>query len=655
MTARHDLLILNWTVSGWAPHGWRFLRSMETGASSLAEFPPIPVRVPGSVQQALLDAGVIDDWNSGMKSLKSEWVENRHWIYSVKVPGRLLPAGESIRLRCDGLDYSGWILANGAEIAHFEGSFVPHAFDLSLYAGQGDLHLEIVFDVPPRWLGQFGYTSEMTDWKPRYNYTWDWTTRLVQIGIWDAITLEIGSGRIEELHVSTCYDRGAASLTISAMVDKPDGAFANINLTTDAEPKSVQLPATDLARGVTLTDLPVSQWHPNGNGAQPLYDLTVQLVDEAGSLMDLDVRTVGFRRIEWKQCEGAPAGAEPWICVVNGKPTFLQGVNWTPILPNFADVPDSRYEALLTQYRDLGVNMVRVWGGGFLEKEIFYDLCDRLGILVWQEFPLSSSGAENWPPEDEKSISEMEPIVRSYIDRRSHHASLALWCGGNELQGGLDGSKLGVGKPVDIHHPMMGMMGRVVAEADPERRFLPTSSSGPRFMADRADFGKGLHHDVHGPWGLGAWSWEEWESYWTEDDALFRSETGCPGASGVDIIRAYRGECDEVPGTLANPLWRRTSWWIEWPAFTKEAGREPEDLEEYVAWSQARQTKALSIAVGTTKRRFPRCGGILLWMGHDSFPCPANTAIIDFLGRPKPAALAVSDIWKAPAGPASHS
>ena len=135
---------------------------------------------------------------------------------------------------------------------------------------------------------------------------------------------------------------------------------------------------------------------------------------------------------------------------------------------------------------------------------------------------------------------------------------------------------------------------------DPDRRFLPTSSSGPRFGARAADFGKGLHWDVHGPWKLPG-TMAEWIEYWAGDDALFRSETGAPGASSAEIIRRYKGDLAEMPGTADNPLWRRTSWWIEWPMFVEECGREPSSLEEFVAWSQARQAEALIIAAGRAR------------------------------------------------------
>jgi len=189
-------------------------------------------------------------------------------------------------------------------------------------------------------------------------------------------------------------------------------------------------------------------------------------------------------------------------------------------------------------------------------------------------------GPENWPPEDEKSMAELCDIARTYIVRRQHHASLLLWCGGNELQGALDGGKKGVGRPVPKDHPLMVRWARLVAEEDPGRRFLESSSSGPRFVAAETDFGKGLHWDIHGPWDAKG-DLGDWRRYWENEDALFRSETGCPSASPADIIREFKGNLPELPGTVDNPLWRRASWWIQWPDFVAEHKREPRDLEEF--------------------------------------------------------------------------
>jgi beta-mannosidase len=643
----YNLSTLAWRLSGWAPYYWRISQSLETGSIASAEILPLPAPVPGSVQAALRAAGLLPDWNMGMDARLCEWVENRHWMYEADLPDAWLEPGKTARLVCEGLDYTGTVLVNGREVGAFTGSFVPHSFDLTSALAPYGNRLQIVFECAPRWLGQFGFTSQMTEWKPRFNYTWDWTGRLVQIGIWDAVVLEVSDGqRLGELRCLADRDDQGGRLEVSSDLSGERAARVRIELARgDQSVRVDEIPAAEFARGVVWRGLPIATWQPNGQGVQPLYSLRVTLLDDGGVVLDQAERRVGFKRVEWRACAGAPAGAQPWLCVVNGEPVFLQGVNWTPIRPNLADVSDDDYRQRLELYRDLGCNLLRVWGGAFLEKQIFYDLCDELGLLVWQEFPLSSSGVDNMPPDDPASAAAMEAIVRSYVARRRHHAALLLWCGGNELQRFVDDGRGGqVGVPIDTSPPMIARMAEVVAEMDPGRRFLPTSPSGPRFAADEREFGQGVHWDVHGPWGMPGTP-EQWLHYWQGDDALFRSETGAPGASGADLIESFRGNLAATPGTLANPLWRRTSWWIDWPVFVAEQRREPADLEEYVAWSQARQAEALHVAAASCKARFPRCGGLLIWMGHDSFPCAANTSIVDFWGRPKPAALALRGVF----------
>lgn len=647
MITRTDLSSLDWTLSGWTPHLWRLMQTIELGETPTAEIQGFAAKVPGSVQSALLQAGLIPDWNVGTNWLQCEWVENRHWIYETVIPAAMLREGKVARLVCEGLDYRGEIQANCATIGTFVGTHVPHTFDLSPYIGQGDLKLRIIFDLPPRWLGQFGYTSRVKEWKVRFNYTWDWQPRLVQTGIWAPIRLEVGDGcEIGALKVVADADvaDGAGSLRVGGRVDAAEGCEVAVRLAQgDTVVREERLPAPLFnAGGVAWRGLDVDLWWPNLEGAQPLYRVDVT-VHRDGCEVDSRSRTVGFRHIAWEPCEGAPKGADPWLCVVNGRRVFLQGVNFPPVLPNFADATYERYHKLLALYRDLGANIFRVNGVGYLETETFYDLCDEMGVLVWQDMPLSSSGTDSDAPTDDRSIDEMGAILRSFIERRQHHASLLLWCGGNELQ---KPNADGLSVPLGLDHPMLARFRDIVQEFDPTRRFLATTSTGPRFYAQPEDFGKGLHWDVHGPWKA-AGGLDEWDEYWAGDDALFRSETGAPGACSADVIRQYAGGLDPMPVTPGSLLWRRPlTWWIEEGQFAVEHGRAPETLEEYVDWSQDRQARALSTAVGTCKARFPRCGGIMLWCGHDCFPCPANTSIIDVHGDPKPAALALREIWR---------
>jgi beta-mannosidase len=398
--------------------------------------------------------------------------------------------------------------------------------------------------------------------------------------------------------------------------------------------------------GIQWADLPVALWWPNGMGEQPLYDLICELLDDDGRLIDRQSRRVGFKHVEWRRTKGASESADPYLCVVNGKETLLFGANWTPIRPNFADLHDEDYRRRLNVYRGCGMTVLRVWGGGFLEKERFYDYCDEMGLLLWQEFPLSSSGVDNYPPDDPESVEALAHIAESYIDRRQHHVSLLLWCGGNELRddkNGVKGSQLTLAVK---HHPVIARFAEVIARKDPTRRFLVTSPYGPSDRFNLQDCGKGLFWDVHGPWNLDGPVDGDWKELWARGDAMFHSEMGAPSASSAALIRKYKGDLKETPGTHQNPLWNRQPWWIDWPKFAAEKGREPGDLEEFVAWSQARQAAALTLAARTVKRRFPACGGLIIWMGHDSFPCTSNTSIIDFEGNPKPAAIELARIFR---------
>jgi len=647
-----DLSNLKWTLRGFMPDSWRWSYSVEAGVSTLPEIAPLPAKVPGSVQSALLRAGLIKDWNFGMNARDCEWVENRDWIFATEISCDVIPAGAGVILRMEGLDGNGCVMINGKEIGTFDNAFIPYEFDItSQIRSNKTARLEIVFMPPPRWLGQTGYTSRINKWKPRFNYGWDWISRLVQIGIWDRIFLQISRGpQIEKLYCTADADpvKCTGGIKLSGKIRNAGSCSVKVSVKAKngKEIHRQSIPAAEFAESeICMDGLPVSLWWPNGMGKQNLYDVAIELVGQAGATEDVISRTVGFRHIEWRKCDGAPENADPWICLVNDIPVFLQGVNWTPLRPNFADSTEAETLRLVKLYRKFGCNVFRVWGGAVLEKESFYRDCDEQGLMVWQEFPLSSSGIDNWPPEDETSIEVLSCVAESYIRRRQHHPSLLLWCGGNELQQGLDGRKTGGGRPVDNSHPLIGRFAGIVKKLDPSRRFLPTSASGPRCTADEKKFGKGLHWDVHGPWKMIEENMNAQRRYWKNDDALFHSEAGCPGASPVDIIKKYSGESNPVPVSLENPLWRRTSWWFDRHVFAEEHGREPHDLEEYVGWSQERQSQALAIAAQATKSRFPKCGGFIIWMGHDGFPCTSNTSIIDFEGRPKPAANAVAKIF----------
>lgn len=644
MTTSLDLSRCDWSLTGWRPFAWKLRKSAETGGFLLPDHGPYPARLPGSVQENLRREGAIPDWNIGHQSLAIEWVEHRQWMFTTRVRVEAATGGE-IDFCADCLDHAGWLLLDGAVVAEFEGAQLPVRLPLGSVAA-GDHELSIVFDLPPEGQGQLGYTSRAREMKPRYSYSWDWCVRLVPIGAAGALRLERRQGApLARPRVTTRVSPDLSEGVVS-VVAEGEAEFA---VTLSEQGRVV---ASGRLAGGERLEMPVATprlWWPNGLGEQPLYQLAI-VASRAGRTVHEWNCDVGFKRVEWHACEGAPADAFPWLCVVNGQPVFLQGVNWTPVRMAYQDVTRDETERLVSAYRDLGCNLLRVWGGGYLETEEFYAACDHAGLLVWQEFPLSSSGLDSNPPEDDAFVTQITTTARHYIRSRQHHACLLQWCGGNELQIEVPWKGGQRRDPLTLRHRVLSALAAVVEAEDPAHRFLPTSPFGPRFHSTKEEFGLGLHHEVHGPWGLDAFEKDgDWEDYWTRDDALFRGETGVAGASSAALIVRYAGGEETWPPD--KPYWRHASgWWTQWERLRERFAHVPpaEALAEFTEYTRREQAEKLAFAVRAKKAQFPRCGGFLIWMGHDAFPCLANTSIIEFDHALKPAAHAVAEVFHTP-------
>lgn len=425
-----DLSNLSWSLAGYSPTSWQMGRMLEQAIPWISEIAPVEATVPGSVHQALFNAGVLPDWNKKLNSFKCEWVDHRDWIYSVEVPREQLEGSRRV-LHCLGLDGYGLVLINRIQVGTFCNGYVPHAFDLSGVELQEVNRLEIVFADLPRFNGTPNISSQIRDLKARFNYSWDWMPRNVQIGIWDELWIEVDANPVlDTLRITPSFNATAGQGSLCLQGQVPDDATLGVNLDGVF---NGSYSGAETNTGLVLPELKVSPWQCNGQGKQQLYTLSMELTGADGVCIHRREERIGFKQVNWLACEGAPKKADPWICELNGQKVFLVGVNWTPIRAHYADVTEADYRKRLEAYREIGFNVMRVWGGAFLEKETFYRLCDEMGFLVWQEFPLSSSGPDNHPPSDPQTVEVWGEIARSYVRRRRHHASLLFWCGGNEL------------------------------------------------------------------------------------------------------------------------------------------------------------------------------------------------------------------------------
>ncbi|WP_159622602.1 glycosyl hydrolase 2 galactose-binding domain-containing protein [Ruania rhizosphaerae] len=615
-----EVEIKEWTLEGWRPWEWQMAASVESGTTFTPELGPFPAAVPGDVRTVLRQQEVVPEPFHGTASRASEFIERRHWVYQADLGSFARGTAEPVDIVFDAIDGPCLVLFDGAVVARHDNVHLSFTIRVELDGAERPL-LEVVMLEPPTNLGQVCRTDEILPTRSRFCYGWDWTPRMVQIGMPGRVTIKPARAprlQLRELHTGLRGSDGVLTLELEPSVAAYPSTEVSVELRHSG--CTVHHSRHQLVSTITVNVPDAQPWHVDD---PQLYELVVtSWIGESPVSLH---RSVGFSHVEWRNAPGDPEGAEGWLLHLNGEPLPFVGVNWVPIRPDFASVRDEEYIARLTLYRELGFTMIRVWGGATRERDLFYDLCDRLGILVWQDLPLSSSGINNSPPESEEFATLLDEIAKEWRQRLMHHPSLVVWCGGNELTV-HDHSEDRPGRPITADHPGVGRALRTLA-AGGRWKVVPATPSGPRFGWTEQERGLGLHHDVHGPWETGDDA-DDWASLWALDDARLRSEVGVAGASPVDLLQEF----DLWNSGTAN--WSHSSsWWL--------TGRE-EASPEWVEMSQLRQQHLLVDVVHMLRRRQKECGGVLFWLGHDTFPCAVSLALVDFHGRPKPAAVGIA-------------
>jgi beta-mannosidase len=545
----------------------------------------LPARVPGSVLDDLVRAGEAPSPYFERDSRASEWVPERHWVYR----RRFVAAAPTMRFH--GVDHRCTVLVDGEQLAEHEGMFRSFDVDVSRFADGAEHLLAVVVHPAPESEPQVGRTSRVRHHKARMSYGWDFCPRLVHQGIWRPVELV----------------DGAEALPVVRLEDG--------------------VGTVEIAGEVVLHVEEPELWWPNGLGPQRLYD--------AGGFQ------VGFRTVEWVAPE---EGMLPYALVVNGRPVRIKGWNWCPVDPLYGVPRDEKLEHLLRLAQRANVNLLRVWGGGLIETPAFYEACDRLGLLVWQEFSQSSSGMESVPAADDEFVALMEAEARAIVPRLRRHPSLALWCGGNELAGRDE--TLGDDVPLDDAHPVLGALHRVVDELDPGRGWLPTSPSGPRFLnrLDLIERDPEGQHDVHGPWehqGLRAHY-----ALYDGGTSVLHSEFGVEGMTNRRSLEALIAPEHRWPADRSNAVYEHLgAWWNNAPLVQECFGGGIEDVDTLRRCSQWLQYDGLRYAVEANLRR-DRCAGVLPWQLAESFPNAWCTAAVDWHGVPKPAYWGVARAYR---------
>jgi len=451
----------------------------------------------------------------------------------------------------EGVDHEATVFLDGDEVAHHVGAFTRFRIDVPA----GEHVLAVAVHAAPESEAQVGRTSRVRVHKSRMGYGWDFCPRLVHQGIWRPVTF----GPPPAAHPLVTLEHGVGRVELDGEV-------------------LLEVEAPEL-------------WWPNGFGEQRLY--------RAGGF------EVGFRTVE----------LDGYRLSVNGVLVPIRGWNWVPIDVLYGVPQPAKLERLLTLAQRANVNLLRVWGGGLIESDEFYALCDRLGLLVWQEFSQSSSGLESVPSDDPGFVATLAADAREIVPHVRPHPSLAIWCGGNELD-------------ADDSHPALSALRDVVRELDPGRAWLPTSPLGAE--------------DVHGPWehqGLR----NHYEHY-DRQTAVLQSEFGVEGMTNRRALEELIAPEHRWPAHRTNPVYEHLgAWWNNAPLVQDAFGGRIENVETMRRASQWLQYDGLRYAVEAAIRRG---AGVIPWQLNEPFPNAWSTCAIDWHGEPKPAYYGVARAYR---------
>jgi beta-mannosidase len=440
---------------------------------------------------------------------------------------------------------------------------------------------------------------------------WDWNICLMPLGIYGEVLLHRHAlGRIDHVEARQNHSPGRVDVEIITEFHAYQAGQIRYRIAfagrTEAREVSVTAGTNQLADRFAVENPQL--WWPAGQGAQPLYDLEAAVDD------DVVRRRIGLRTLELVTEDDAVGQSMKFR--VNGRDVFAKGANWIP-----ADaLPQRRTPQAVVPQLEAAVaanmNMLRLWGGGRFEPDWFYEACDALGLMIWHDFMFACMHY----PSDRGFLREVEAEVTYQIRRLSHHASIALWCGDNEMIGALSWYEATI-KDRDRYVANYDRLNRTleyaVEDHDPSRRFWPSSPSlGP------LNFHDGWHGDTRGDLHF----WEVWHSakpfeFYRTVRPRFCSEFGFQSFPSMKVIRSFVDKKDENLSSPPMEVHQRNKGGNARMAETMTRYfRFPSSFENLVYLSQVQQGLAMRTAIEFWRSLKPRCMGTLYWQLNDSWP-----------------------------------
>lgn len=628
--------------------GWRFRQ----GRAEIW----YPATVPGTVHTDLMANEIIEDPFFRLNERAVQWVDKEDWMYETM----LTPTADELSAQNQdlvfyGLDTYADVYLNGSPILNADNMHRTWRVNIKDKLKPGENKLEVYFhspikiDLPKCDLYDYGFNTgpdqsqnggifdklvSIFARKAGYHYGWDWGPRLVTSGIWRPVVLETWNGpKIDDVQVIQNEVNGAkADITLIAEVLSDSDDNAKIEFKADGKPLASKEVA--LKKGLNRIEVPVQVkkpclWWPNGLGEPYLYDFTTTVTAAAGS--DSNSQEIGLRSI--KLHNDKDQYGHNLYFEVNGKPVFMKGVDMVPLDNFLPRITREKYEKHVLDAKNVNMNMIRVWGGGVYEDDYFYQLCDRNGMLVWQDFMFACSTY----PADEKFLTSIRHEAVDNVRRLRNHACIALWCGNNECQDVFYGwgnrkkyyEEKGVLPLLESQFKAMYFktLPEVVKEYGGGTAYRPSS---PFAFEDTPS--DGINGDDH-YWGV--WHGRDSIGHYNVKRARFFSEYGFQSFPEFESVKLYAPQerdwdinsevmmAHQRAGSYANNLIRE---------YMADEFRVPDNFEDFLYVGMILQGDAIKTAMEAHRRDMPYCMGTLVWQHNDCWPV-ASWAGRDYYGR----------------------
>jgi beta-mannosidase len=571
----------------------------------------LPTTVPGNVQWTLQQHGIIPDPFIGQQNEQCKWVATHEWWYRntldlapwITAILKKYPNGGVLHLIFDAIDYDATFYLDSHHICRQTGMFSPTdlACMISPSSDQNPtrIPIDIQFHEQPFWR-QHALKCQMA-------FGWDFAPEIRTVGIWKPVRVSV-TGPAFFSEVWAHAEKGG--VRISGVITDITGLSglqtAELQITVNKEQKRVSFSfESGKAFNVFFPAIEIPLWHPWSLGSPTCVPITIQLF-MAGQPFDEYRGVVVNRTVSWGRNPGTFPKHYNWTCIVNGQKLFLRGMNWVPPDSYFGRIDEVRYEKLLKYARDMNTDILRVWGGGIEEKSAFYEICDREGIMIWQEYPYACTNYPRDPRYMKIATAECRAMTRS--TRR--HPSVVVYCGGNEFN------------PF-INKHIIEMVTQAVKDYTPDLHCFAASP----FLGD--------DHN-----------WKVWgarrmlEGYDNNGRGPFQmlTEFGMQAMPDLETLKMCAGELwtdASVPlEEIDKPLQYHRADTNGYRQYAEKCGLHPKSVADYQKFTQSLQAYALKYAVETCRAAWPHVSGVFPWQFSDPWP-NSSWSVVDYNYHPK--------------------